>query len=84
MAFLSVIIGEILDSLQGDETAANVTHTHRSDEAREVDDREWADHQTTDIHEWLQAPDEVDFTPVDTPAFASGTYDPSKEFTARE
>lgn len=80
MALIGVILGEILDAAQADETAAHTIHQQRSDEAREVDDREHAERQTDDLQEWLAAPDQVDFTPVDTPVFAGGWYQPTKEF----
>ena len=78
--FLGVLTGELLDAFQGEETTAKVVHAQRSEEAREVDNREFAERQTHDIQEWLEAPDKVDFGTVDNPAFHRGQYEPWAEF----
>jgi len=81
MALLGVLIGEVLDAFQADETTAHTVNQQRSEAAREADHAEWADRQTFNLHEWLSNPDEVDFTTEDTPGFHSGIYDPTEEFT---
>lgn len=79
-----VLLGQVLGAFQSDEAIANATYAVRSEASREADDGEWADFQTTDIQEWLTAPEERDFTPVDTPAFTSGVYDPVGEWNGRD
>lgn len=77
---LGLLLGEVLDALQTDETAANTVHQQRTEEARDVDEAEMAARQTDDLHEWLASPDDRDFTTVDTPMFANGVYEPTKEW----
>lgn len=79
MALIGVLLGEVLDALQADETAAHTVNEQRDAETRRVDNRVWADEQTHDLQRWLGAPDQVDFTTEDTPGFHKGVYDPLEE-----
>jgi len=84
MSLFGLILAQVVDALQADGTTAHTVHAQRSEEAREVDNREFADRQTDDLQEWLAAPDETDFVTKDTPAFHTGIYDPIADLERRD